>query len=198
MKKKNIADFYADLGWHHLDTYNKKLNIFKSGRQNNIPIYSEEQAEYENLRDYGKLSTDLEPIVQFFIMLFLLYFNFKLIGIRPCVIISYGLMVALTMLLIDSTVMIFLNMMYRNNCKKSMEKTGKLPKNVLLKKWRVWENYCENLLILLISFMTIFGFGYEIWGKSIIPNNEMIFENAIYFVMALVGFWECFLQIMFI
>ncbi len=191
-EKEEYYRFYDDLGWHYLDTYNKKLNIFKTTNKNNISIYSEEQAEYENLKEYGKPSTDMWLILQLLVTAFLLYFNFQLIGVH-CFIVSYALMVALTMCLIDAAVSITLNIMYRSNCKKGMEKTGQLPENVLLKKWRVWEFYGDNSLILLMGMMPILGFGYKIWKNDFISRNEvLLFGKDIYFAMALVGFCGMF------
>lgn len=193
-EKEEYYKFYDDLGWHYLDTYNKKLNIFKSNRKDDIPIYSEEQAEYENLKEYGKPSTDMLPIIQFLGMTFLIYFNLQLIGMQPYLLVAYGVIVILTMCLADAGVILALNIMYRSNCKKSMENTGQLPENVLLKKWRVWEFYGDNLLILLMCLTPILGFGYEIWGSGIIPKNEMLlFGKEIYFAMSIVGFMGMFL-----
>lgn len=187
-EKDEYCRFYADLGWQHLDTYNKKLNIFKSTRENTIPIYSDDQAEYENLREYAKPSTDIPYIMQFIGMAILSYVIYKLVGIGLSLVL-YSMMVVLSVFVIDAAVMIFLDMVYRSNCKKSMEKTGQLPENVLFKKWRVWEVYGENLLILFIGFGTIFGYGYEIWGKGLISHHEMYLEVSIYFSLAFVGFW---------
>ena len=193
-EKEEYYRFYQDLGWHYQDTYNKKLNIFKSNLNNNIPIYSEEKTEYENLKKYGKFSKDLEYIANLSIMAILLYVIYKLIGLGLSFITSYSMIVALTVIMINAAVMLFLNIVYRNNCKKSMEKTGRLPENVLLSKWRVWEVCGENLILLLIGFGTIFGFGYEIWGGGIISGNDLWrFEKVIYFGMALVGFIGMFI-----
>lgn len=188
-EKDEYCRLYDDLGWHYLDTYNKKLNIFKSDRKNNIPIYSDEQAEYDNLKEYGKISTDIGAIMLFLFTAALMYLSFCMLGRERYILVSYGMFVALTMCLVDSMVIIALNTMYRSNCKHRMKQTGQLPKNLLLKKWRVWQFYGENLLILLMGFVPILGFGYEIWGKGLIPKNQLLLcGKEIYFFMALIGF----------
>lgn len=193
-ERDEYCRFYDDLGWHYLDTYNKKLNIFRSNRKDNISIYSEEQTEYENLKEYGKPSTDILPIIQFLGMAFLIYLNLQLIDMQPYFLATYAVIVILTMCLVDAAVILTLNIMYRSNCKNSMEKTGQLPENVLLKKWRVWEFYGDNFLILVMCLTPILGFGYEIWGRGIIPKNEiLLFGKEIYFVMAIIGMVGMFL-----